>query len=113
MDPPSARSRGTPGPERERLVPPRRGTTVWRPPEPALLEEVTATPECWLSGVPVPPLLPRQASATGRRGLARDNGSGAQEQRFPPPRVRGAARGRRSREAPRDAAPGSRAGAGD
>lgn len=89
------RSWGTPGPEGAQFVPAGRGTTVWRLPEPARLEMVTAAPKCCLSEVPFSPRLPRQASATRRRGWAQNNGPGAREQRFAQPREPGAARGRR------------------
>lgn len=71
-------------------------------------------PQRWLSGVPVPPRLPRPASAAGRRGWAQDNGPGAREQSSPPARLPCAAWGRRGGGAPRGRRPprpgGRRAG---
>lgn len=102
---------------REKLAPPGRATMGRHPPGSPRLDAVPPplpAPQRWLSGVPVPPRLPRPASAAGRRGWAQDNGPGAREQSSPPARLPCAAWGRRGGGAPRGRRPprpgGRRAG---
>lgn len=64
-------------------------------------------PECWLSGVPVPPRLPRQASATGGAGGPETMGRGRGTSSSLSPRCRAprGGAGGKERPEPRDAAP--------